>query len=151
MVDRTLLTHFDRVDAVGISGGTERLYHFLGFFESNVRSAYLAGFVDPTWLHVYAHGNNSQPLEYGHLRRRVPKAIFNYADLSLVGDQPGSGRGVRLGRIRRRDRQVRLRRGDDADHESLYEKVSDPRRRRRSAMVSPITARAWHTNTTYPI
>lgn len=50
MMDDALLVHFSRVDAIGISGGCERLYHFMMFHRCPIATAYLGGFFRPPWL-----------------------------------------------------------------------------------------------------
>ena len=90
MVDRTLLTCFDHVQVVGLSGGTERLYHLMGFFESNVQSAYMAGYFDPTWTSADAVLGTNSP--FG-VNQDTYDAVFfeqfSYADLVLLGMSRG--------------------------------------------------------------
>jgi hypothetical protein len=52
MVEDALLLHFDRVDAIGLSGGTERLYHFLTFNRCPIYSVYFSGFFSSTWMNL---------------------------------------------------------------------------------------------------
>ena len=81
MIDRTLLKHFDRVDGLGLSGGTERWYHFSMFFECNVQSAYYAGFAMPLWARLDPpHFNSDQDTHDEPFIRN-----FQYSELALVG------------------------------------------------------------------
>ena len=50
MIEDALLIHFDRVDVIGLSGGAERLYHFLVFNRCPVFSAYFSGFFSSPWM-----------------------------------------------------------------------------------------------------
>ena len=81
MMDRTLMPHFGRVDVVGLSGGTERAYHLMMFFESNVQSAYFGGFAVPLWtrLTVPPFGSDDDTHDVTFLQN------FGFADLSVVG------------------------------------------------------------------
>ncbi|MBI4578372.1 MAG: hypothetical protein HY718_01625 [Planctomycetes bacterium] len=92
MMDRTLLVHFDRVDGIGLSGGTERLYHFMCFFECRMASVYYGGWAVPGWTALDSalapdspFGRNMDTYDEEFLR------YFQHADLTLVG----MGRGVR--------------------------------------------------------
>ncbi len=81
MIDRALLTHFKRVDGLGLSGGTERWYHFSVFFQCNVQSVYYAGFAMPLWTRL-------DPPHFGSDRDTHDELFirnFQYADLALVG------------------------------------------------------------------
>jgi hypothetical protein len=49
MMDHAVLVHFDHVDGMGLSGGTERLYHLLLFHECVLSSAYLGGWAVSPW------------------------------------------------------------------------------------------------------
>ena len=81
MIDRTLLKHFDRVDGLGLSGGTDRWYHFSVFFASNVQSVYYAGFATPLWtcLDRPHFGSNPDTHDEPFIRN------FQYGELALVG------------------------------------------------------------------
>jgi len=90
MVDAALLVHFSRVDGIGISGGCERLYHFLMFHRCRLATAYLAGFFRPAWYDLY-HWRTTGG------KRGVDHDTFNeefyancqWADLVLIGIQRG--------------------------------------------------------------
>ena len=81
MMDRTLMTHFGRVDVVGLSGGTERAYHLMMFFESNVQSVYFGGFAVPLWtrLTVPPFGTDQDTHDDTFLQN------FGFADLAVMG------------------------------------------------------------------
>ena len=81
MMDRTLMTQFDRVDVVGLSGGTERAYHLMMFFESNVKSSYFGGFAVPLWtrLTVPPFGTDGDTHDVPFLEK------FGFADLAVMG------------------------------------------------------------------
>ena len=81
MIDRTLLKHFDRVDGLGLSGGTERWYHFSVFFESNVQSVYYAGFAVPLWTRLDRPHFGSDPDTHDEPFIRN----FQCCELALVG------------------------------------------------------------------
>jgi hypothetical protein len=81
MMDRTLLTKFARVDAVGISGGAERLYHTMAIFQSKIRSVYYAGFAVPQWTRL-----TGAPFGSDHdTHDKAFLESFQFADLVLVG------------------------------------------------------------------
>ena len=81
LMDRTLMTHFDRVDVVGLSGGTERAYHLMLFFESHIRSVYCGGFAVPLWtrLVVPPFGSDGDTHDVLFLQN------FQFADLAVMG------------------------------------------------------------------
>lgn len=50
LVESALLMRYRRVDAVGISGGAERLIHFLALHVCNLRTAYVARHARLLWM-----------------------------------------------------------------------------------------------------
>ncbi|MCH2130876.1 MAG: alpha-L-fucosidase [Pirellulaceae bacterium] len=90
MLDQALLTHFDAVDAFGLSGGTERLYHFLMFHDCKLRSAYLAGFYSPLWMPLDSKEYSGGPFGVNGDTMNVPfHSQFQWAELVLVGIHNG--------------------------------------------------------------
>ena len=81
MIDQVLLSQFDRVDAVGISGGAERLYYFMPLFESNLQSVYYSGLATPQWTRLVGppFGNDADTFD------QILLDNFQFADLALVG------------------------------------------------------------------
>lgn len=81
MIDRTLLTQFDRVDALGISGGAERLFYTMPFFESSIQSVYYAGWAVPLWTRLVGDpfGSDADTHDQALLEN------FTLAELALVG------------------------------------------------------------------
>jgi len=88
MMDDALLVHFARVDAIGISGGCERLYHFMMFHRCPMATAYLAGFFRPPWLDFYHWKTTAGERGVDHdTFNEVFYANFQWTDLVLVGIQ----------------------------------------------------------------
>lgn len=90
MMDDALLVHFERVDAMGLSGGCERLYHFLQFHRCPIRSAYLAGMYSSPWTGLDSRGRTGGP--FGINPDTFNEAFmsnFQWAELSLVGIAKG--------------------------------------------------------------
>ena len=86
-MDQTLLVHFNRVDGLGLSGGCERLYHFMPLFESNVKSGYFAGYFNPIWTQ-YTSVHNPSVGYFGVNWDTYDETFasnFQNVDLSLVG------------------------------------------------------------------
>jgi hypothetical protein len=87
MVDRDILTEFDRVDGLGLSGGTERLYHFVNFHQSNLKSVNYSGWNVPGWF-PYDATNDPGSSPYGVNGDTYVGAFhenFQYSDLILNG------------------------------------------------------------------
>ena len=105
MIDVGLLMHFDRVDAIGISGGVERLYHFFMFNQCPIFSAYLGGFFTSTWMPLDStyfkrgpFGADEDTLHEGYLMHfqrvdHVLTAIAKGIDVNLVNNTLESGTG----------------------------------------------------------
>ena len=90
IVDQALLTHFDAVDAFGLSGGTERLYHFLMFHRCKLRSAYLAGFYTPLWMPLDSKVYSGGPFGMNQDTMNAQfNSQFQWADLILTGIHNG--------------------------------------------------------------
>lgn len=90
MMDDALLVHFARVDGIGLSGGCERMYHFLLFYRCRLETAYLAGFFRPAWLDLYHWKTTGGKQGVDHDTFNEPfYANFQWADLVLVGIQRG--------------------------------------------------------------
>jgi len=88
MMDEALLVHFARVDGIGLSGGCERLYHFLMFHRCPLRTAYLAGFFRPVWFDLYHWRTTGGKRGVDHdTFNEVFYENFQWADLVLVGIQ----------------------------------------------------------------
>ena len=81
MIDQVLLSQFDHVDALGISGGAERLYYFMPLFKSNLRSVYYSGFAVPQWTRLVGPPFGSDPDTFD----QTLLDNFQFADLALVG------------------------------------------------------------------
>ncbi|MDB5103992.1 MAG: hypothetical protein JWP91_1681 [Fibrobacteres bacterium] len=81
IVERALLMGFKRVDAIGISGGAERLYHFLALHSCRLETAYLAGFARSAWMP-----------EDNDMRSSADSIVaqVQLADLALIGAQRGT-------------------------------------------------------------
>ena len=89
-MDQTILTHFGRVDGMGLSGGTERLYHYMLFFESNVQSAYFAGYFNPPWTQYDSVNDPNSPFGVNQdTYDNTFNGNFLNTDLALVGIERG--------------------------------------------------------------
>ena len=91
MLDRDVLTEFNRVDTLGLSGGTQRLYHYANFFQSNVKSAYYSGWNVPGWA-PYDAVNDPGGSPYGVNLDTYLGTFhenFQYSDLILNGISKG--------------------------------------------------------------
>jgi hypothetical protein len=90
-IDQAILQNFDHVDVMGLSGGTERLYHYMMFNEAKVRSAYFASFFNPPWTQ-FDSVNAPNDTRFG-VNLDTYDDIFNrnflYTDLALVGINKG--------------------------------------------------------------
>lgn len=90
MMDDSLLIHFARVDGMGLSGGCERLYHFLAFHRCRLATAYLAGFLRPPWLDLYHWRKTAGKRGVDHdTFNEVFYSSFQWTDLVLVGIHRG--------------------------------------------------------------
>jgi len=90
MMDDALLVHFNRVDAFGLSGGCERLYHFLIFHRCRMPSAYLAGMYNSLWMPLDNRNRTGGPFGVNPDTFHVPfHEQFQWADLVLVGIAEG--------------------------------------------------------------
>jgi hypothetical protein len=90
MLDEALLLHFDRVDVIGLSGGTERLYHFLMFNRCPIYTAYLAGFFTSTWMPMDSVHTKRGPFGINpDTHHDVYLTNFQRADHVLVGIAKG--------------------------------------------------------------
>ena len=90
MVDDALLVHFDRVDGVGLSGGCERLYHFLLLHRCNLKSAYQAGLFTSPWTRMDTAERTGGPFRSdGDTDNETFGANFQWSDLVLVGIAEG--------------------------------------------------------------
>lgn len=90
MLDDSLLVHFDNVDVVGLSGGCERLYHFLLFHRCKIRSAYLAGMYVSPWTRLDSRARTGGPFGINRdTDNLVFEANFQWSDLALVGIAKG--------------------------------------------------------------
>ena len=90
MMDDALLIHFARVDGMGLSGGCERLYHFLVFHRCRLATAYLAGFLRPPWEDLYHWRTTGGKRGVDHdTFNETFYSSFQWADLVLVGIQRG--------------------------------------------------------------
>jgi hypothetical protein len=79
-MEEAILQYFDRVDGLGLSGGTERLYHYLILHTVNLQSAYLAGFSVAPWTRLdAAFGSDQDTHNFTYLNN------FQWADMVLVG------------------------------------------------------------------
>lgn len=86
IMDDALLRHFNAVDAVGLSGGCERLYHFLAFHRCKIRSAYLAGMYTSPWNGLDARGRTDGPFGINQdTDNAVFQSNFQWADLVAIG------------------------------------------------------------------
>lgn len=86
IMDDALLRHFHAVDAVGLSGGCERLFHFLAFHRCRLRSAYLAGMYTPPWNGLDARERTGGPFGINHdTDNAVFQSNFQWADLVAIG------------------------------------------------------------------
>ena len=90
MVDHALLTHFERVDALGLSGGCERLFYFLIMHRCNLGSAYLSGFGMSPWTYLDARSQQDSPFGYNAdtFDERFCSQ-FQWADFVLAGIEQG--------------------------------------------------------------
>ena len=105
LLDDALLVRFDRVDVIGLSGGTERLYHFFMFNRCPIFSAYLAGFFSSTWMPLDSMKSGRGPFstnpdthneEYlRHFQRvdHVLVAVAHGIDVRLASQTFEGGRG----------------------------------------------------------
>ena len=85
MMDDSLLVHFEHVDVLGLSGGTERLYHFSMFHRANIRSAYFAGYFTPLWIYLDNRDRTGGPFGYNSdTYNETFQSFFQWADLVLV-------------------------------------------------------------------
>ena len=90
MMDDALLVHFDRVDVIGLSGGTERLYHFMMFNRCRIGSAYLSGFAVSPWTQLDSKGRTGGPFGVnGDTFNETFAQNFQWADFVLVGIADG--------------------------------------------------------------
>jgi hypothetical protein len=90
MVDDALLVHFDRVDGMGLSGGCERLYHFLLLHQCKLKSAYLAGLFNSPWMGIDTADRSGGPFRSNQdTDNEVFQGNFQWADLALVGIAQG--------------------------------------------------------------
>ena len=90
MMDDALLVHFGRVDGMGLSGGCERLYHFLMFHRCRLATAYLAGFLRPPWIDLYHWRMTDGKRGVDHdTFNEVFYKNFQWSDLVLVGIHRG--------------------------------------------------------------
>lgn len=88
MMDDALLVHFKQVDGIGISGGCERLYHFLMFHRCRLATAYLSGMFRPAWYDLYHWRTTGGKRGVDHdTFNEEFYANFQWADLVLVGIQ----------------------------------------------------------------
>ncbi len=90
-MDTTLLTNFTAIDALGLSGGCERTFHFMALFQSNVRTAYCAGFFNPLWTQ-YTFIHNPGVGFFGANLDTYDETFFSNfqnSDLTLVGMSRG--------------------------------------------------------------
>jgi len=86
MLDDALLVHFENVDVVGLSGGCERLYHFLMFHRSKIRSAYLAGMYVSPWTRLDSRDRTGGPFGInGDTNNVLFDGNFQWSDFALVG------------------------------------------------------------------
>ncbi len=90
MIDDALLVHFDRVDGVGLSGGCERLFHFLVFHRCPLKSAYLAGYFHAPWTRMDSRNRSGGPFGSDtDTHNDAFNSNFQWADLALVGIHDG--------------------------------------------------------------
>jgi len=82
MLDQTLLTSFGRVDVLGLSGGTERAYHLMMLYNSNIESVYYAGYATPVWMRETPP---FPPLFPEDTEDNTFEQNFSHADLAVVG------------------------------------------------------------------
>ena len=75
---------------MGLSGGCERMYHFLMFHRCRLATAYLAGFFRPPWedLHQWRTTGGKQGVDHDTFNETFYSS-FQWADLVLVGIQRG--------------------------------------------------------------
>ncbi len=89
-MDHAILEHFGHVDGMGLSGGTERLYHFLFFHECQLSSAYLGGFAVPIWTQMDTAARTGGPFGSNQDTDNVDfQNNFQWADMALVGINKG--------------------------------------------------------------
>ena len=90
MLDRDVLTEFDRVDGLGLSGGTQRLYHFANFFQSNLKSNFYSGWNVPAWAPYDSVNDPASPYGVNFDTDLAEFAEnFQYPDLVLNGISKG--------------------------------------------------------------
>jgi hypothetical protein len=49
IVEKALLLNFDKIYGMGLSGGAQRMYHYLINSRANLKKAYIAGYFAPAW------------------------------------------------------------------------------------------------------
>ena len=85
MIDDALLVHIDHVDVLGLSGGSERLYHFSLFHRCQIRSAYFAGYFSALWTALDNKERTGGPFGTNDDTYNEPfLSQFQWADLTLV-------------------------------------------------------------------
>ena len=86
IIDEALLQHFHAVDAVGLSGGCERLCHFLVFHKCRLRSAYVASRYNPVWTELDSRSRTGGPFGVNSdTDNSVFQSQFRWSELVLVG------------------------------------------------------------------
>ena len=90
MMDDAVMELFAFVDGTGLSGGTERLYHYLLLHDSNLCSAYLGGFATPIWTRMDTAARTGGPFgSDGDTDNEIFQNNFQWADMALAGLDKG--------------------------------------------------------------
>lgn len=131
IVQDVILSSFDSIDLVGLSGGAERGYHFLMFGEIPIRRAYLAGYFTQPWATMDALTKADSPFGFDHdtadfnLRFQLHD-ILNASSVESISLVVASGEGglskafLKYDIMPNLSRSVEIR-GDDKDLDGVPE------------------------------